>query len=103
MLNRAVRRKDWLTPFGVFLSLLLTITTAEFKDTLNIGKETWKAFFFILLIASVLWLVYSLICWFKFRHQGNIDTFIKNITESKQSPQAAASETTKAPDVQNQN
>ena len=38
-------RKDWLTPFGVFLSLLLTITTAEFKDTLNIGKETWKAFF----------------------------------------------------------
>jgi hypothetical protein len=49
----------WLTPFGIFLSLLLTFLTADFKNFLNISKEIWYAIFYVTLAISLIWTLYS--------------------------------------------
>ncbi len=51
----------WLTPLGIFLSLLITFLTADFKDFLNIPKDTWCAIFYVCLTLSLLWTIYSAI------------------------------------------
>lgn len=49
----------WLTPLGLFLSFLITILTAEFKDLLKIPKETWLAIFYLLMALSFAWTIFS--------------------------------------------
>ena len=49
----------WLTPLGIFLSLLITFLTADFKQFLNISKEIWCAIFYVTLIISLIWTIIS--------------------------------------------
>ncbi|WP_310595520.1 hypothetical protein [Flavobacterium sp.] len=51
----------WLTPLGIFLSLLLTfLTAADFKEFLGITKNYWYAFFVLSLILSAFFTIYYL-------------------------------------------
>ncbi len=49
----------WLTPLGIFLSLLITFLTAEFKEFLGISKDIWCGIFFVALAISLVWTLYS--------------------------------------------
>ena len=42
----------WLTPLGIFLSLLITVLTADFKKFLDISKDTWCGIFYVALVIS---------------------------------------------------
>ena len=49
----------WLTPLGIFLSLLITFLTAEFKEFIGISKDIWCAIFYVTLVISFIWTIIS--------------------------------------------
>ncbi len=54
-------KKSWLNPLSLFSTLLLAKLTAEFKDFLEISKNTWEAIFIIGIILSFFWLCLTII------------------------------------------
>ena len=54
------KKKSWVTPLGVFLALIATLITTNFKDV-GLDAETWLAIFIIATILSFGWLIYSVI------------------------------------------
>ena len=59
-LKNIENKKAWVTPSGVFLTLILIpITTERFKDALSISASVWEAACYIGLIISFGWTIYS--------------------------------------------
>lgn len=61
-------RSAWFNPLSLFAAVLLTMVTADFKAlALGVEGATWKALFIFLGVASVLWLIWSVVrlarCW----------------------------------------
>jgi hypothetical protein len=54
-------KRDWVTPFGLMVSFIATLCTAEFKTAFGLNAEFWHAFFLLLVIASFIWLVVAVI------------------------------------------
>jgi hypothetical protein len=50
------KSRDWVAPFGLLLSLILTFVTTDFKDWV-LSADTWRAIFVLLGIGSALWLL----------------------------------------------
>ena len=74
-----VARRDWWTPFGLLLSFVATLTTAEFRDTLTLSKEFWRAIFVLLTIGSTIWLIYSFYNLYQNWGKDNLDNIIEKI------------------------
>lgn len=55
------KKRIWITPLSIFLTVLVARLTSTFKDSFGISKDTWDAFFLFLLLGSIFWLVWSLI------------------------------------------
>ena len=53
-------KKRWHVPLGVLLAIVPVLLTSEFKDTWNIDKTTWKAFFMFLSAGAGIWLALSI-------------------------------------------
>lgn len=53
-------RKAWFTPVGIFMTLLITFSTSEFKDFI-LPSNVWNAIFIILGVMSFFWGVISAI------------------------------------------
>lgn len=74
----------WFNPLSLVIGVALTLTTADFKATaLGVEGSTWKAVFILALVASVIWLVVSLVrlavCWKETSIEFLIDR-IKNVS-----------------------
>lgn len=54
-------RKSWMTPLGIFITLLLVLTTTDFKDSLSIKSATWEAFFLMAVALTLIWLIRTII------------------------------------------
>ena len=54
--NGFERRKEWHTPLGLVLTVILVFITSSFKDSLGLKGDVWSAFFLIVLVVSVVWL-----------------------------------------------
>ncbi len=72
-------QKDWWTPFGLFISFIATLLTADFKDAFSQSKDFWKSSFVLLTIGSALWLIYSLYQLYKNWGQGELKSIIQQI------------------------
>ena len=72
-------QRDWWTPFGLLISFIATLTTADFKAALNLSKEFWHAIFVLLTIGSAIWLVFSFYKLYKNWGQDNLDIIIEKI------------------------
>jgi len=59
-LKKMEKKKGWLTPLGLVISLTLTLMMSGFKDW-GLTMDTWRAIFIIGDIASAAWLVYAVI------------------------------------------
>ena len=70
---------EWTTPLGLFLSFLLTCLTADFKDFLNIPKETWCAMLYILMVMSLVWSVYSIFTAIYYRKTTGVTYLLNKI------------------------
>ena len=73
------RLYDWISPLGMFITLLITWGTTDFKDAIGLSKDSWKAIFVIATIAIGVWLVYTL--YVRFNQK---DTKISIIEQIKQ-------------------
>ena len=56
-IDRLDVKRKWWTPLGLSVSLLLALTTAEFKDQFAIPAATWHAFFLFSALFSLIWTV----------------------------------------------
>ena len=72
-------KRDWWTPAGLFVSFIATLCSADFKDSLGLTKEFWHAIFVILALATIVWLVVTLIKLYKNWGMGDLDKIIKCI------------------------
>ncbi len=54
-------RESWVAPVSLLLSLILALVAADFKDALNIPKDTWRAIFIIGIGLSAVWTLKALI------------------------------------------
>ena len=52
-----ISQRDWWTPFGLLVSLITTLCTAEFKTSFGMSKEFWHAIFILLALLSSFWLI----------------------------------------------
>lgn len=57
--EKTTRSRDWIAPAGVLLSIILTFASATFRDNI-LKAAVWSALFFLLGIASLVWLVVTL-------------------------------------------
>ena len=53
-MDRLGTKREWWTPSALLATLILTLTTAEFKD-LFIPSETWLAIFLTATVVSLIW------------------------------------------------
>jgi hypothetical protein len=55
--NGFERKKEWHTPLGLLITVVLVFITATFKDALGLKADTWAAVFIIALGLSLVWLI----------------------------------------------
>ena len=53
-------QRDWWTPFGLLISFVTTLCTADFKESFGMSKEEWSAIFLVLTIISFIWFLKSI-------------------------------------------
>ena len=82
-LQNAIDRLDakwkWWTPLATLLTLVLALTTTEFKDQFTIPAATWQAIFLILTGASLIWAVVAI--WRAIRVKISIESIVSEIKQ----------------------
>jgi hypothetical protein len=68
-------RNAWIAPFGIFISILVTIVTTDFRKFL-IAAAVWEAIFYIALLFFFGWFLCALI---RRPKNKSIDEFIQHI------------------------
>ena len=72
--------KAWIAPLGLFISLLLTLTTAKFESsTMGLDSSVWHAIFVLSTFGSLIWLGYTGFQAIKNYRKFSIDNLIKRI------------------------
>jgi hypothetical protein len=59
-LQRLEKRKSWIAPVGIFITVLTSFVTTNFKD-FGLKAATWEAIFLIAGVVSFVWLVIAFI------------------------------------------
>lgn len=58
-LNRISKKRGWIAPCGILLTIIITFLTAKFKDFI-FSADSWTAVFIIAAFLSTVWLVVCL-------------------------------------------
>ena len=53
-------KREWWTPVALLVTLVLALTTAEFKDRFAFSAATWQAFFLFLTAISLGWTIVAI-------------------------------------------
>ena len=75
-------RKTWAAPVALFVTIVLAILTADFKDFLSIPKATWHALFIISAVITGAWAVKTI--YEAIRTKTSIEHIIQELKESSQ-------------------
>lgn len=70
------KNSNFWTPLTLFISLVLTFCTNNFKDFATISASTWQAFYMFCSLGSLIWLIIEL---FKIKKVNSIDDLINKI------------------------
>lgn len=70
-------RMEWVGPFGILVSVIISIITSEFKGAFGLTGESIKSLFVIAAIGSGAWLFISLIKSYRLRKKDS-DAFIRS-------------------------
>jgi len=85
LISNLKKSETWLTPLSLFITLIITVLTANFnKSFLGVEKDVWCAIFYLCLIGSLIWLIISVfnsIKFFKSTKLVNVLHEIKNHVE----------------------
>ena len=70
----------WLTPFSLVITIGITLLTTEVnKDLFGIPRAVWTACFYLVLLASFLWLIHSIVNSIKYRKESDVPSLIQSI------------------------
>lgn len=78
-------KTSWINPLSLFLTLLLAKLTADFKDFLEISRNTWEAIFIIGIILSFIWLVWTIIRIVTYWDKSSLDYLLKIVKNTHSS------------------
>ena len=78
-LQQIDKRRGWIAPAGLLIPILATLVSADFHDAF-LPAATWHALFILAGLASLVWLVLSIIDAVK---APTIDDFIKALRASE--------------------
>lgn len=82
-LKKVTTTKNWITPLSIFITVLIVLLTAEFKEFLDLEKEVWKAIFIIILICSFIYLIITIIRAIIHSNKSSITYLIEEIKYSE--------------------
>ena len=85
-LQQLGRRKLWITPCSLFITLMLANLSATFENKFGIEGAVWDALFILMAVISGIWLIVSLVCMFcywKNASLANLIAKIKNAEDDK--------------------
>lgn len=71
-------RFKWIESFAILLALILTQTTANFKDSFGISKYTWEAFFLLFDLLAIFWFIFNI---YISLNSITIDEFINKLSK----------------------
>lgn len=74
------RSKDFIGSSGLFIALVTTFVTSEFKDV-GLASETWKGIFIVALIVSFIYMVR--VIWNCIKNRVNVDKIMSDIKSAK--------------------
>jgi len=57
--KNAEKKREWLTPFSLFVAIALVFATSDFKLFI-LSAATWEAIFIILAASSLCWFLFSI-------------------------------------------
>ena len=72
-------KRKWWTPSALFVTLVLALTTTEFKEQFSIPSATWQAVFLILAAASLIWAVAAI--WKACRVRVSVESIVSEIKQ----------------------
>lgn len=58
-LKKAEKKNAWIAPTSILIAVITVFSTATFKEFI-LSAKTWEAFFILIGIASLVWLIISL-------------------------------------------
>lgn len=67
---------DWIPPVTIFLTIILVLVSADFKAFWGISADSWRSFFIIITIGSIIWSFITLYKAFKYREEGDLNKLI---------------------------
>lgn len=73
------KSSGWLTPLSIFITILITNLTADFKEFLSVSKDIWCAIFYLALGLSFVWFIIKGISAIKNRRKTKIEYLINKI------------------------
>ncbi len=73
------RKKEWMAPLGIVITLVVVLTTTTFKEV-YFSADTWKAIFIITLMLSCAWLLKSL--WY-FYKSPSVEEIVERIKKGE--------------------
>ena len=59
-IDRLDAKRKWWTPSALLVTLILALTTTEFKKQFTIPAATWQAFFLLVAVVSLIWTVMAI-------------------------------------------
>lgn len=78
-LDDVEKKSEWQTPFAIVISIITTFCTAKFDTFAGVNADTWRSFFILSCVASIIWLLVSIISRKKKISLDQLVNKIKNI------------------------
>lgn len=73
---RMSHSRDWIGAAALFLTILIVLVTSDFKNKW-LDAPTWRAFFLLLCIASLIYLIYCTYNFFK--NKDSVSNILQDI------------------------
>lgn len=84
-IDRLDAKRKWWTPAALLVTLVLALTTTEFKDQFAIPAATWQAIFLILAGGSLIWAFVAI--WKASRVKVSVESIVSEIKQPTEFPQ----------------
>lgn len=75
-------KKGWITPFSLLITIVVTLTTADFKEFV-FDPKIWTALFVFTGITCFIWLCIELYKLFMNWNKGGVDYLINKLTKEE--------------------
>jgi len=78
-LAKTEKRKAWITPLSIFITILIIFPTTTFNPFLSFSENTWEALFLISGVICFCWLIFSI---WQAKTSSSLNDIIREIKES---------------------